>query len=134
MTQAVSRRLPTAAARIRAGSGHVGFVVDKVALGQIFSEYFGFHCNFPLHRLLQNPHLSSEADTISQTNIGRSTKWTQSHPVRKKKDSGEQTKGTVLRNVCTSVFYALGCTFSSNVCRCIDRRLHNNVKSIAAAI
>jgi hypothetical protein len=24
------------------GSGHVGFVVDKVALGQVFSEYFGF--------------------------------------------------------------------------------------------
>jgi hypothetical protein len=23
-------------------SGHVGFVVDKVALGQVFSEYFGF--------------------------------------------------------------------------------------------
>jgi hypothetical protein len=25
-------------------SGHVGFVVDKVALGQVFSEYFGFPC------------------------------------------------------------------------------------------
>jgi hypothetical protein len=24
-------------------SGHVGFVVDKVTLGQVFSEYFGFH-------------------------------------------------------------------------------------------
>jgi hypothetical protein len=23
-------------------SGHVGFVVDEVALGQVFSEYFGF--------------------------------------------------------------------------------------------
>jgi hypothetical protein len=29
----ISRRLPTAAARVRARSGHVGFVVDKVALG-----------------------------------------------------------------------------------------------------
>jgi hypothetical protein len=26
------------------GSGHVGFVVDKVALGQVFSEYFGSPC------------------------------------------------------------------------------------------
>jgi hypothetical protein len=26
------------------GSGQVGFVVDKVALGQIFSEYLGFPC------------------------------------------------------------------------------------------
>jgi hypothetical protein len=40
---AVSRRLPTAAARVRAWSGHVGFVVDKVALGQVSSEYFGSH-------------------------------------------------------------------------------------------
>jgi hypothetical protein len=35
IAQAVSRWLPTAAARVR-------FVVDKVALGQVFSEYFGF--------------------------------------------------------------------------------------------
>jgi hypothetical protein len=27
------------------GSGHVGFVVDKVALGQVFSEYFGSPAN-----------------------------------------------------------------------------------------
>jgi hypothetical protein len=27
------------------GSGHLGFVVDKVALGQVFSEYFGFPAN-----------------------------------------------------------------------------------------
>jgi hypothetical protein len=33
IAQAVSRWLPTAAARVRARSGHVGFVVDKVALG-----------------------------------------------------------------------------------------------------
>jgi hypothetical protein len=26
-------------------SGHVGFVVDKVALGQDISEYFGFPAN-----------------------------------------------------------------------------------------
>jgi hypothetical protein len=29
---------------IHALSSHVGFVVDKVALGQVFSEYFGFPC------------------------------------------------------------------------------------------
>jgi hypothetical protein len=27
----------------------VGFVVDKVALGQGFSEYFGFPCQFSFH-------------------------------------------------------------------------------------
>jgi hypothetical protein len=33
-------------------SGHVGFVVDKVALGQVFSEYFGFLWQFSFHRML----------------------------------------------------------------------------------
>jgi hypothetical protein len=27
---------------LKPGSGQVGFVVDKVALGQVFSEYFCF--------------------------------------------------------------------------------------------
>jgi hypothetical protein len=30
----------------------MGFVVDKVALGQIFCEYFGFPCQFSFHQLL----------------------------------------------------------------------------------
>jgi hypothetical protein len=32
-------------------SGHVGFVVDKVALGQVFSKYFGFPSKLSFHRL-----------------------------------------------------------------------------------
>jgi hypothetical protein len=63
IAQAVSRLLPTAAAWVRS---QVGFVVDKVALGQFFSEYFGFPCQFSFHRLLPNHHLSSGAGTISQ--------------------------------------------------------------------
>jgi hypothetical protein len=48
-------------------SGHVGFVVDKVALGQGFSEYFGFPCQFSFHRLLHtHHHLSSLAGTVGQ--------------------------------------------------------------------
>jgi hypothetical protein len=47
-------------------SGHVGFVVDEVAQGQVFSEYFGFPCQFSFHRLLHTHHLSSTAGTISQ--------------------------------------------------------------------
>jgi hypothetical protein len=39
---AVSRWLPTAAARVHARVWQVGFVVDRVALGQVFCEYFGF--------------------------------------------------------------------------------------------
>jgi hypothetical protein len=42
------------------------FVVDKVTLGQVFSEYFGFHCQFAFHQLLHNYNLSSGAGTIDQ--------------------------------------------------------------------
>jgi hypothetical protein len=49
IAQAVSRWLPTAAARVRDRVCHVGFVVDKVALGQVFSEYFGFLCQSSFH-------------------------------------------------------------------------------------
>jgi hypothetical protein len=44
----------------------VGFVVDKVALGQVFSEYFGFPCQFSFHRLIHTHRLSSGAGTIGQ--------------------------------------------------------------------
>jgi hypothetical protein len=40
-------------------------MVDKVALGQVFSEYFGFSYKFSFHRLLHiHHHLSSGAGTI----------------------------------------------------------------------
>jgi hypothetical protein len=38
-------------------SGHVGFMVDEVALGLDFSEYFGFPCQFVFRQLL-HAHLS----------------------------------------------------------------------------
>jgi hypothetical protein len=47
-------------------SGHVGFVVDKLTRGQVFSEYFGCPCQFSSHRLLHTYHLSSGAGTIGQ--------------------------------------------------------------------
>jgi hypothetical protein len=47
-------------------SGHVGFVVDKVALGQVSSEYFGFPCQFSFHRLPHTNQPSSGASTIGQ--------------------------------------------------------------------
>jgi hypothetical protein len=44
----------------------MGFVVDKVALGKVFSEYFGFSCQSSFHQLLHNHHLPSGAGTIGQ--------------------------------------------------------------------
>jgi hypothetical protein len=32
----------------------VGFVVEKVALGQVFTEYFGFSCQSSFHQFLHN--------------------------------------------------------------------------------
>jgi hypothetical protein len=47
-------------------SDHVGFVVNEAALGQVFSEYFGFPCQ-AFHRLLHtNHHTSSGAGTTDQ--------------------------------------------------------------------
>jgi hypothetical protein len=44
IAEAVIRWLSTAAAWVRARVWQVGFVVDKVASGLVFSEYFGFPC------------------------------------------------------------------------------------------
>jgi hypothetical protein len=55
ITQAVSRWLPTAAAQVRPRSCRVVFVVDEVALGQVFSAYFGLPCQSSFHQTL-HPH------------------------------------------------------------------------------
>jgi hypothetical protein len=47
IAEAVSRWLRNAAARVRLRVCQVGFVVDKVGSGQVFSEYFGFPCQKP---------------------------------------------------------------------------------------
>jgi hypothetical protein len=52
IAQAVGHRPPTSAAGFHPRLGQVEFVVDKVALGQVFSEYTHHH------------HLSSGAGTI----------------------------------------------------------------------
>jgi hypothetical protein len=67
ITQAVIAHFPQRRPGFEPRSGNVGFVVDKVALGQVFSEYFGFSRQFTFHRLLHTHHrLSSWAGTIGQ--------------------------------------------------------------------
>jgi hypothetical protein len=70
IAQAVSRQLPTAAARVRAQVGHVGLVVDRVVWGQVFSEYLGFPCQFLFRRVLRTHHLSSGAAYVMMPAIG----------------------------------------------------------------
>jgi hypothetical protein len=48
------------------GSGHAGFVVEKVALGQVFFEYFGSPANshstdFSTFIIIYHPGLAQEA-------------------------------------------------------------------------
>jgi hypothetical protein len=52
VAQVVSRWLPTAAARVRVRAENVGFVMDKVTLGQVFSKYFGFPSQSSFHQFL----------------------------------------------------------------------------------
>jgi hypothetical protein len=46
---------PPQRAGFEPGFGQVGFVVDKVALGRVFSDYFGVPCQSSFHQIL-HPH------------------------------------------------------------------------------
>jgi hypothetical protein len=50
----------------------VGFVVDKAALGQVFSEYFGFPCQ-SFHQFL---HYHNHPGLAQKAICGRSAEWT----------------------------------------------------------
>jgi hypothetical protein len=66
IAQAASLRFPTSAARARAQVRSCGIFGGQNALEQVFSEYFGFLCQFSLHWLLHTHNLSSVAGTIGQ--------------------------------------------------------------------
>jgi hypothetical protein len=52
----------------------VGFVVDKVALGRVFSEYFGFPCQSSFHQIL---HHHNHPGKYNRQISGRRAEWTQ---------------------------------------------------------
>jgi hypothetical protein len=81
IAQAVSRRLPTAAARVRSHVKSCGICGGQSGTGAGFLRVL----RFPLPFLIPPtaPHSSSGAGTIGQNN-GRRTNWTQSHPHKKK--------------------------------------------------
>jgi hypothetical protein len=61
--------------------------VDKVALGQVFSEYFGFPCQSPFHQLLHNHHLAAGAGTIGQQWPTYQLDSVSPHPEKTKKET-----------------------------------------------
>jgi hypothetical protein len=85
IAQAVSRWLPTG---FDPGSGQVGFVVDKVALERVFSEYFGFPCQSSFHQILHHHNQPGQA-TIGQSvaAVPNGPSWTPPRTKRIKKKS-----------------------------------------------
>jgi hypothetical protein len=67
----------------------VGFVVDKVALGQVFSEYLGFPCQFSFHQLLHIHHHYLSSGASSRPISGWHTKWDSVSPHPKKRKEKE---------------------------------------------
>jgi hypothetical protein len=69
-------------------SGHVRFVVDKVALGQVFFKDFGVSYQLiPIPPIA--PHSSSSPiirGWYDRPNSGRRTKWTQSRPIPREEE------------------------------------------------
>jgi hypothetical protein len=79
----VSRRLTTAVARVRAEVRCCGILfVDKVAQGQVFSEYFGFPASS--HSTDCSTLIIYRPCRYNRPVSGRRTKLTQFHPAPKK--------------------------------------------------
>jgi hypothetical protein len=99
-------------------SGHMGSVVDKVAVEQIFSEYFGFPCQFSFQRLLHNHHhhhhLSSGAGTIGQ--IVADAEWTHYTPPQEKKSCEQPTR-------CGSPFWLCDVDLNTPQHKCCFRQI-----------
>jgi hypothetical protein len=85
----------------------VGFVVNQVALGQVFSEYFGFPCQFSFHRLLHTPHLSSGAGTMGQlvADVPNGLSLTPPEETKLGEESGSLSIPTIYSFTCNSSIY-----------------------------
>jgi hypothetical protein len=72
------------------GSGQVGFVVDKVTLGRVFSEYFGFPCQSSFYQILHHYKQLPGAGTIGQSvaAVPSGPSWTTPPTSEKKKELG----------------------------------------------
>jgi hypothetical protein len=69
IAQAVILLLSTAAPRVRARSGHVEFVVNKVALGQVSSEFFRLPCQYSSSTMRASKTGEIAADISSELSL-----------------------------------------------------------------
>jgi hypothetical protein len=65
--------------RLDPTSGDVGFVVNKVALGKVFSEYLGFPCQLSFHLSLIIISLTRYPDTSTSNNQVKKQRISNSH-------------------------------------------------------
>jgi hypothetical protein len=63
ISQALIAGFPTQLSGFDYRLGHLGFMVNKIAVGQVLSKYFGFSCQFSFGQLLHT-HLSSSGGGI----------------------------------------------------------------------
>jgi hypothetical protein len=66
----------------------VGFVVNKIALGHVFSEYFGFPYQSSFHQLLHNNHIY-HLGLYNRPEVAAVPGDISPTPIKKKKDSRE---------------------------------------------
>jgi hypothetical protein len=85
---------PLTSVRVRTQGIHVGFEVDKAALGQVFSEYFSFSCH-SFHRL-PNSHYHPS----SRAGVGQIVAYTAGFSLISPKKSNQPTtqKKVILRS------------------------------------
>jgi hypothetical protein len=100
IAQVVSRRLPTATARVRAQVRSCGICGKQSGIGAVFSKYFCSHCIYSFHRLLHTHHLSSGAGTIGQLVADIPSGLSLTPPQETKKTLHRNTTTLVERNTC----------------------------------
>jgi hypothetical protein len=66
-------------------------MVDKVALRQVFFEYFGYPCQFPFQELFHNHHVLSGVGTVGQT-VAAVPSGLSITPMRKIKNNNKKRK------------------------------------------
>jgi hypothetical protein len=113
----------------------VGFVVDKVALGQVFSEYFGFPCQSSFHQILHHNHPGQATIGQSVAAVPCGPSWTTPplSELKKKQKQKIRIKFSHLNSLLASAEIALKVPAGPNdretFCRSLRREYMSQVLS-----
>jgi hypothetical protein len=90
----------------------MGFVVDKAALGHVFSEYFSFPCQSAFHQILHHHNHPGQVQQAIQWPLCRvDPAWTPPLTMRIKKIKKKygRTDGLTTNETITLLYYAYKC-------------------------